>query len=204
MTFNHVIKLLVNLFVFLLSAWGEDESRLELRALAAFVLLLAQCLPGPATTETDGGRHRWRGGEMYGRKQMTKMRRRGRSDRKHREKKGGEREERKVRGRFGVWQEVLTHSLCLLIIRSMSSFIFLYLSSDSGLWPTESSASGSGLSQPFRPFFLNVCKQSSCTTQLKDFGVGNSDPGEQFGRGKWWWTVRSCLIELTLTNDKSN
>ncbi|TNN40447.1 Major vault protein [Liparis tanakae] len=39
--------------------------------------------------------------------------------------------------------------------RSMSSFIFLYLSSDSGLWPTESSASGSGLSQPFRPFFLN-------------------------------------------------
>lgn len=98
MTFNHVIKLLVNLFVFLLSAWGEDESRLELRALAAFVLLLAQCLPGPATTETDGGRHRWRGGEMYGRKQMTKMRRRGRSDRKHREKKGEK--ERKER-----WEE---------------------------------------------------------------------------------------------------
>lgn len=80
-------------------------------------------------------------------------------------KVGGERKEKEseVRGRFGVHQEVLTHSLCLLIIRSMSSFIFLYLSSDSGLWPTESSASGSGLSQPFRPFFLNVCKQSSCT-----------------------------------------
>lgn len=41
MSFDHVIKLLVNLFVFLLSAWGEDESRLELRAFAAFVLLLA-------------------------------------------------------------------------------------------------------------------------------------------------------------------
>lgn len=55
MSFNHVIKLLVNLFVFLLSAWGEGESRLELRALAAFVLLLAQRLPGPITpTETDG------------------------------------------------------------------------------------------------------------------------------------------------------
>lgn len=58
MGFNHVIKLLVNLFVFLLSAWGEDESRLELRALAAFVLLLAQCLPGPTTTGTDEGKHR--------------------------------------------------------------------------------------------------------------------------------------------------
>lgn len=58
MSFNHVIKLLVNLFVFLLSAWGEDESRLELRALAAFVPLLAQCLPGPTTRKTDGGRHR--------------------------------------------------------------------------------------------------------------------------------------------------
>lgn len=54
MSFNHVIKLLVNLFVFLLSAWGEDESRLELRALAAFVLLLAQRLPSPTTRETDG------------------------------------------------------------------------------------------------------------------------------------------------------
>lgn len=51
---------------------------------------------------------------------------------------------------------VLTHNLCLLIIRSISSLIFLYLSSDSGLWPTESSASGSGLSQPLSPFFLNV------------------------------------------------
>lgn len=45
MSFYHVIKLLVNLFVFLLSAWGEDESRVELRALATFVLLLVQCLP---------------------------------------------------------------------------------------------------------------------------------------------------------------
>lgn len=47
MGFNHVIKLLVNLFVFFFSAWREDESRLELRALAAFVLLLAQRLVGP-------------------------------------------------------------------------------------------------------------------------------------------------------------
>lgn len=41
MSFDHMIKLLVYLFVFLLSAWGEGESRLELRALATFVLLLA-------------------------------------------------------------------------------------------------------------------------------------------------------------------
>lgn len=41
MSFNHVIKLFVNLFVFLLSVRGEDERRLELRALATFVLLLA-------------------------------------------------------------------------------------------------------------------------------------------------------------------
>lgn len=80
-------------------------------------------------------------------------------------KRGKRKGERRVR----VRRQVLTHSLCLLIIRSMSSFIFLYLSSDSGLWPTESSASGSGLSQPFRPFFLNVCKQNMCTTQLRGF-----------------------------------
>lgn len=55
MSFNHVIKLFVNLFVFLLSVRGEDDRRLELRALATFVLLLAQCLPGPTTTEKDGG-----------------------------------------------------------------------------------------------------------------------------------------------------
>lgn len=67
MSFNHVIKLLVNLFVFLLSAWGEDESRLELRALAAFVLLLAQRLPGPTTRGMDGGRHGRRDGGMGGR-----------------------------------------------------------------------------------------------------------------------------------------
>ena len=69
MSFNHVIELLVYLFVFLLSAWGEDESRLELRALAAFVLLLAQCLPGPTTRETEGRREAQmrRTGEMVGR-----------------------------------------------------------------------------------------------------------------------------------------
>lgn len=59
----------------------------------------------------------------------------------------------------GLEIQVLTHILCLLIMcRSMSSLILRYFSSDSGLWPTESSASGSGLSQPFRPFFLRVCK----------------------------------------------
>lgn len=48
MSFNHVIELLINLFVLLLSAWREGESgRLELRALAAFVLLLAQRLRQP-------------------------------------------------------------------------------------------------------------------------------------------------------------
>lgn len=59
MSFNHVIKLLVNLFVFFFSAWREDESRLELRALAAFVFLLAQRLVGPTIRNgrMDGGRH---------------------------------------------------------------------------------------------------------------------------------------------------
>lgn len=47
MAFNHVIKLLVYLFVFLLSAWSKHESGLKLRALTTLVLLLAQCLPGP-------------------------------------------------------------------------------------------------------------------------------------------------------------
>lgn len=60
MSFNHVIELLINLFVLLLSARREGESRLELRALAAFVLLLAQrlCQPGsppPTAGEVDGG-----------------------------------------------------------------------------------------------------------------------------------------------------
>ena len=73
--------------------------------------------------------------------------------------------------------EVLTHNLCLLIIRSMSSFIFLYLSSDSGLWPTESSASGSGLSQPFRPFFLNVCGQSKLHTKWLKYRYGRGEGG---------------------------
>lgn len=56
---------------------------------------------------------------------------------------------------WGVgWQ--LTQIRCLLIIRSMSSLILRYLSSDSGLWPAESSASMSGLSQPFKPFLRSV------------------------------------------------
>ena len=65
MSFYHVIKLLVNLFVFLLSSRGEDESRLELRALATLVLLLAQCLPGPTTTEKKDGRHTHEGMERW-------------------------------------------------------------------------------------------------------------------------------------------
>lgn len=50
----------------------------------------------------------------------------------------------------------LTQILCLLSIRSMSSLILRYLSSNSGLWPAESSASMSGLSQPFKPFLRSV------------------------------------------------
>lgn len=81
-----MIKLLVNLFVFLLSARGEDESGLELRALVAFVLLLVQCLPGPATRKTKGRGET----QMKGQREKwvvatdgEKMRGRGRSDRKH-------------------------------------------------------------------------------------------------------------------------
>lgn len=71
MSFNHVIELLINLFVLLLSARREGESsRLELRALAAFVLLLAQRLrqPGwpPPDREVDGGEERVRGGVKGG------------------------------------------------------------------------------------------------------------------------------------------
>lgn len=49
-----------------------------------------------------------------------------------------------------------TQSLWRLINRSMSSLILRYFSSDSGLWPAESSASMSGLSQPFKPFLRSV------------------------------------------------
>lgn len=49
-----MIKVLINLFVFLFSAWGEDESGLELRALATLVFLLVQSLPGPTTTDKKG------------------------------------------------------------------------------------------------------------------------------------------------------
>ncbi len=59
----------------------------------------------------------------------------------------------------GKHQRELTQTLCLLIIRSMSSLILRYLSSDSGLWPAESSASMSGLSQPFKPFLRSVCSE---------------------------------------------
>ena len=41
----------------------------------------------------------------------------------------------------------------------MSSLILRYLSSDSGLWPAESSASMSGLSQPFKPFLRSVWRK---------------------------------------------
>lgn len=161
-----------------------------------FSFLLNACqVPQPEgwmEEDTDEGT---KGGER-----QTTMK--GQGDRKQEKETKRERKERKVRGRFRVHWEVLTHSLCLLIIRSMSSFIFLYLSSDSGLWPTESSASGSGLSQPFRPFFLNVCKQSSCTTELKGFWGGSSNPGSQFGRETWRWQWRvkrnlSVLIRQT-------
>lgn len=60
----------------------------------------------------------------------------------------------------------LTHSRCLLIIRSRSSLILRYLSSDSGLWPAESSASMSGLSQPFKPFLRSVWRKQDTLSCL--------------------------------------
>lgn len=66
MSFYHLIKLLINLFVFLLSAWGEDESGFKFRALAALVLLLVQRLPGPTTTENRVGKHKRGDGKMGG------------------------------------------------------------------------------------------------------------------------------------------
>jgi len=62
----------------------------------------------------------------------------------------------------------LTQSLCLLIMRSMSSFILRYLSSDSGLWPAESSASMSGLSQPLRPFLRSVWRHKERTGRERE------------------------------------
>lgn len=64
MSFNHVIELLINLFVLLLSARREGESSggLELRALAAFVLLLAQRLRQPGPERWTAGEERVRGG----------------------------------------------------------------------------------------------------------------------------------------------
>lgn len=114
MSFNHVIKLLVNLFVFFFSAWCEDESRLELRALATFVLLLAQRLAGPTIRNggMDEGRHgRAKGmkGEMGGRKRTIGRQKATRG------KAGGERKEKEseVRGRFGFSGRYLhTVSVC--------------------------------------------------------------------------------------------
>lgn len=95
-----MIKLLVNLFVFLLSTRGEDESGLELRALVTFVLLLVQCLPGPTTRKTKGRGET----QMKGQREKwvvatdgEKMRGRGQRDRKHKgEKKGKKKEDEKM------------------------------------------------------------------------------------------------------------
>lgn len=96
MSFNHVIKLLINLFVFLLSAWGEGECRFELRALAAFVLLLAQHLAG-CTTRKDGRRETRMKGRGERRVATTNDEKtRKLSDRKH--GAGGGRGEKKARG----------------------------------------------------------------------------------------------------------
>lgn len=68
-------------------------------------------------------------------------------------------------------QRELTQILCLLIIRSMSSLIFRYFSSDSGLWPAESSASISGLSQPFKPFLRSVWRKENTSYELSDYNT---------------------------------
>lgn len=99
MSFNHVIKLLVNLLVFFFGARREDESRLELRALAAFVLLLAQCLVGPVIRKgrTDGRRDSQMKGEKSGRKRMMG----GGAESRGGEDRRGKRGQRKVRGSLG-------------------------------------------------------------------------------------------------------
>lgn len=108
MSFNHVIKLLVNLLVFFFGARREDESRLELRALAAFVLLLAQCLVGPVIRKgrTEGRRDSQMKGEKSGRKRMT-----GGGGRK---KRGGgqKREERSEEGSGFIGRYLHTVSVC--------------------------------------------------------------------------------------------
>lgn len=52
MAFHHVVKFLVNLLVFLLSAWSENVGGVCVRALAASVLLLVQSLH--VKTKTGG------------------------------------------------------------------------------------------------------------------------------------------------------
>lgn len=102
MSFNHVIKLLVNLFVFFFSAWREDESRLELRAITAFVLLLAQGLAGPMIRNgrMDGGEGR------HGRKDEGRDGRLQKDDEDAESNMGkggrGKKRKSKVRGRFRV------------------------------------------------------------------------------------------------------
>lgn len=44
MTLHHVVKLFINLLVFLLSIWGEDVGGVTIGAVAASVLLLVQGL----------------------------------------------------------------------------------------------------------------------------------------------------------------
>lgn len=138
-TLHHFIKLLINLFIFLLRLRGQRKHFIPFRALALPVLLVQRLL------RRWGGTRGCRGGirgEVWG----------------EIEQKRNKTEQRIYNEGFLATRWVLTPYRLNRISRS--SLPLRYLSSIKGLWSMESSPSGSGLSQPLNPFFLNVCKHN--------------------------------------------
>lgn len=134
-TLHHFIKLLINLFIFLLRLRGQCKHFIPFRAFALPVLLV-QRLCDVRRGRRGGGQGCWGGSG---------------------DEVGGEIEQKKNRtnneGFLATGQLLTPYRLNRI---SRSSLPLRYLSSIKGLWSIESSPSGSGLSQPLKPFFLNV------------------------------------------------
>lgn len=140
-TLHHFIKLLINLFIFLLRLRGQCKHFIPFRAFA-FPVLLVQRL-------CDVGREGGKGGEGGKGAAGVLGKEWGRGW------GGGNRTEEKQNNEgFLATEQLLTPYRLNRISRS--SLPLRYLSSIKGLWSIESSPSGSGLSQPLKPFFLNV------------------------------------------------
>lgn len=175
MSFNHVIKLLVNLFVFLLSAWGEDESRLELWALAVFVLLLAQCLVCPTTRTMDGGRNRWRD---EGRDGWMQQMMKGQGD------KGKKRKERWEEGSGFIERYLHTVSVCWSSNQCPRLFSCT-CPQTRGCGRPSRLRRGLGCHSRLGPSFSMSENKAVAQQSWRAFGVGKSNLGKQFGWDKY-------------------